>query len=420
MKSAAAASMEKNGGGSLRYVARQPILDRDEKVIGYELLFRDGVQDCFNCQDAESASRSTLNTSMLMGVDTLCDSRRAFINCTRDLLIKDYITLLPPDQAVIEIVESVPADDLVVAACKRAKAQGYWIAVDDFVDNDPRLALAKIADIIKIDLRATSIDVAADLVKRYASDDRRMLAEKVETREEFLAAQKAGFHYFQGYFFRTPELMQAREIPSNHFSYMRLLKAISKSEPDPEEIEDVLKGEPSLCYRLLRYLNSPVFGLAHEISSVRHAIALLGLRETCRWIRLASTLVIAQNKPSDLVLTALVRARMCELLGEKLKSNGSNLFLLGLLSLMDSILEVPMGVVLQGVSVDHDTKAALLGTESPLSPIYSLMLAHERAQWNTVSEISTQLKIAENFSAECQWRALQWAREMTAPPKPTP
>jgi EAL and modified HD-GYP domain-containing signal transduction protein len=403
----------------LRYVARQPILDCEEKVIGYELLFRDGIQDCFASPDPESASRSTLNTSMLMGIDTLCDGRRAFINCTRDVLIRDYITLLRPDQAVIEIVESVECDDLVIAACQRAKAESYWIALDDFAFDDPRLPLLKLADVVKIDLRATSIEKAAEMVKRHGTAQCRMLAEKVETRDEFQSAKKAGFQYFQGYFFRTPELMQAREIPANRFSYLKLLKATSKPDPEPKEIEDVLKSEPSVCYRLLRYLNSPVFGLAHEIRSVGHAIALLGLRQTCKWIRLASTLVIGQNKPTDLVLTTLVRARMCELLGEKVDSHGADLFLMGLLSLMDSLLEVPMGIVLQGLSLSRETKDTLLGTETAATPIYQLMLAHERGQWQKVSEISGQLGISESFSAECQWKALQWAREMSAPTKTT-
>jgi EAL and modified HD-GYP domain-containing signal transduction protein len=272
-----------------------------------------------------------------------------------------------------------------------------------------------LADIIKIDLRTTPIGDGPALVKRYKSGHCRMLAEKVETREEFQAAKTAGFEYFQGYFFRKPELMHAREIPANRFSFLRLLKAISCAEPDQAAIEDVLKGEPSLCYRLLRYLNSPVFGLSQEVRSVRHALAMLGLRETCRWIRLAATLVITQNKPSDLVLSALVRARMCELLGEKVNASHSDLFLLGLLSLMDAILEVPMGIVLEGISVDRDTKGALLGTGSRLAPVYELLLTYERGEWDTVADISRTLNIPEGFAADCHWKAMHWARTMTAP-----
>ncbi len=202
------------------FVARQPILSADERVFGYELLFRDGVEDFFSgSADADVASRSTLNTSMLLGLDVLCDGRRAFVNCTRDILLKDYITLLPSGQTVVEVLETVPADKLVVAACRRLKDAGYMIALDDFAVNDPREALTELADIIKVDLRATSAADAAAMVKRYGPWRCRMLAEKVETHEEFIAATKAGFRYFQGYFFRRPETLTAHEIPGNRLNY---------------------------------------------------------------------------------------------------------------------------------------------------------------------------------------------------------
>ena len=404
----------KEGNPALRYVARQPNLSADEKVFGYELLFRDGIEQYFRATDADAASRSTLDTSILMGVDILCDGRLAFINCTREVLLKDYITLLPPTQAVVEILESVPVDDLVVAACQRVRAAGYLVALDDFEINDAREPLVPVADLIKVDVRTTSIEQCAALIKRWGTPKRHLLAEKVETREEFIAAKEAGFTYFQGYFFRKPELMQAREIPANRLSYLRLLQAITRSQPDPREIENAIKGEASLVYRLLRYLNSPVFGFTREIKSVRHALAMLGEREVCRWIRLAVTLVAAQNKPSDLVLSALVRGRFCELLAPKVKHDGSDLFLVGLLSLMDSILDIPMGVVLEGISVDKETKSVLLGQESQLTPVYQLMLAQETANWDAVTALSSQMSIPERFVAECRGQAMEWARQMTS------
>src|ERR1700758_1935259 len=152
-----------------RYVARQPILTSNEQVFGYELLFRDGVEDYFQSQDPDAASRSTVDTSMLMGLDILCDGRRAFINCTRDTLLKDYVTLLPASQAVVEIVKSVTVDDLVEAVCVRLKKAGYTIALDDFVVDDPRAALARFADIIKVDMRNTSAEQQAAILRRYAT-----------------------------------------------------------------------------------------------------------------------------------------------------------------------------------------------------------------------------------------------------------
>jgi len=395
-----------------QFVARQPILTADEKVFGYELLFRDGVEDFFMHPDAEAASRSTLNTAMLLGLDVLCDGHRAFINCTREVLLKEYITLLPSGQTVVEILETVPADDLVVAACRRLKEAAYTIALDDFAVDDPRESLTDLADIIKVDLRATSPADAATMVKRYGPWRCRMLAEKVESREEFLAAKKAGFLYFQGYFFRRPETLTAHEIPANRINYLRMLKAVSRSELDVREIENLVKSEAALCYRLLRYLNSAAFGFANEIHSVRHALAILGEREVRRWIRLVATLGAGQNKTSELVLSTLVRARFCELLSPKIAHGDSDLFLMGLLSLMDAILEIPMSQVLDNVPIDQETKSVLLGGASRLSPFYQLMLAQESGEWKTASDLTSQLHLKESEVAEFYWQAMQWAREV--------
>ena len=394
-------------------MARQPILSVDEKVFGYELLFRNGIEDFFSGSDLDAASRSTLNTSMLLGLDVLCDGRRAFINCTRDILLKEYITLLPSGQAVVEILETVPADDLVVAACQRLKGAGYMIALDDFGVSDPHEALTDLADIIKVDLRATSAADAAAMVKRYGPWRCRMLAEKVETREEFVAAKKAGFIYFQGNFFRRPEVLTAHEIPANRVNYLRMLTAVSKPELDVREIENTVKSEASLCYRLLRYLNSAAFGFANEIHSVRHALAILGEREVRRWIRLVATLGAGQGKSDDLVLSALVRARFCELLSPKIPHGDSDLFLMGLLSLMDVILELPMSQVLDNVPIDQETKSVLLGGASRLRPFYQLMLAQESGEWKTASELTSQLHLNDSDVTGCPWQAMQWAREVS-------
>jgi EAL and modified HD-GYP domain-containing signal transduction protein len=397
-----------------RFVARQTILTADEKVFGYELLFRDGLENFFSAPDAEEASRSTLNTSMLLGLETLCDGHRAFINCTRDILLKDYITLLPSSQVVIEVLETVAADELVVAACRRMKEAGYLIALDDFAVNDPREILTDLADIIKVDLRATSAADAAAMVKKYEPLRCRMLAEKVETREEFVAATKAGFLYFQGYFFRRPEILTAHEIPANKMNYIRLLTAVSQRELDVRLIENLVKGEAALCYRLLRYLNSAAFGFASEIHSVRHALSILGEREVRRWIRLVATLGAGQGKTTDLVLSALVRARFCELISPKIQHGDADLFLMGMLSLMDGILELPMQQVLDSIPIDAESKIVLLGGAGRLRPFYQLMLAQECGEWQAVSALSSQLHLNETDVSDCHWEAMRWARQVTA------
>jgi len=382
-------------------------------VFGYELLFRNGVDDYFCHPDSDAASRSTVNTSMLMGLDVLCAGRLAFVNCTRDVLLKDYITLLPSSQTVVEILEDVPPDDLVIAACQRLKASGYLIALDDFVVSDPRETLTDLADIVKIDLQRTTLAEAAKMVQRYGPWRCRMLAEKVETREQFQATKKAGFLYFQGYFFRRPETLTTHEIPANQANYLRMWELVGHDELDVRALEKLIKTEASLCYRLLRYLNSAVFGFAHEIHSVRHALAMLGEREVRRWIRLVATLGAGQYKSSELVLSALVRARFCELLSPKIQHGDSDLFLLGLLSLMDAILEIPMARVLESVPIDRETKAVLQGGAGRLRPLYQLMLAQESGEWQAAGQLAKQLHLSESDVAEKYWEAVKWGQEVT-------
>jgi c-di-GMP-related signal transduction protein len=399
-------------GGRISFVARQPILTADEKVFGYELLFRDGVEDFFREVDSDSASRRTLDTSLQIGLETLCDGRRGFVNCTRDVLLKDYMTLLPSPLAVVEVLESVHPDDLVLAGLKRLKEAGYLIALDDFIPDDPRTPLTEMADILKVDIRQTSMEEAGLIVKKYGPWRCRMLAEKVETREEFTAAKAAGFIYFQGYFFRRPEVLHAKEIPANRLNCLRLLKTVSEPEVDVRELETIIKQEASVCYRLLRYLNSAAFAIQNEVHSIRHALTLLGEREVRKWVRLVATLTAGENRSSELLVSAMVRARFCELLSPKIPHGESDLFLMGLLSAIDAILEIPMVRVVETIPVDQDTKTVLLGGGGKLRPLYDLMLARESGDWIATAAFARQLNLSDSDVAQAYWQAMQWARQI--------
>ncbi|MGC2819612.1 MAG: HDOD domain-containing protein [Candidatus Sulfotelmatobacter sp.] len=401
-------------GIKLRYVARQPIFDRDQKVFGYELLFREDMDNTFHGRDADVASRSTLDSSLLVGLDVLCDGRRAFLNCTRDTLIGGLITLLPSHSTVVEILETVPVDDEVVAACQRLKEAGYLIALDDYVSDDPREPLAEMADILKVDLKLTTLAQRAALVKKHGPWRCRMLAEKVENHEEFVSARDQGFVYFQGYFLRRPEMMTTHDVPANAVNYMRMLQAVSVDDLDVPALEKLIKTETSICYRLLRYMNSARFGFKNEIHSVRHALAILGDREVRRWVRLIATVGAGQDKSSDLVLCALVRARFGELLAPLTPHGDSDLFLLGLLSMLDVMLETPISEILNKIPLDSATKAVLRGERSLLRPIYQLMLAHESGEWDASHAICDSLHMDPDTVANSYWQAQQWAREVSS------
>jgi len=401
-------------GIKLRYVARQPIFDRDEKVFGYELLFRDDMENVFHGGDPDVASRSTLDSSLLVGLDVLCDGRRAFLNCTRDTLIGGLITLLPSHSTVVEILETVPVDDEVVTACQRLKEAGYLIALDDFVSDDPREPLAEIADILKVDFKLTTLEQRAALVKKHGPWRCRMLAEKVESHTDFAAAREQGFVYFQGYFLRRPEMMTTHDVPANAVNYVRMLQAVSGTDLDLPGLEKLIKTETSICYRLLRYMNSARFGFQSEIHSVRHALAILGDREVRRWVRLIATVGAGQDKTSDLVLCALVRARFGELLSPLAPHGESDLFLLGLLSMLDVMLEMPMSEILEKIPLDSETKAVLRGEPGLLRPLYQLVLAHESGEWEAACAICDSLHLDSDIVAASYWQAQQWARDVSS------
>jgi c-di-GMP-related signal transduction protein len=396
----------------LRFVARQPIFDQAEKVFGYELLFRDGLENAFSGTDLEAASRATLDSSLLMGFDVLCDGRRAFLNCTRGTLVHGLVQLLPAQSTVVEILENVPADPEVISACQQLKKAGYMIALDDYVAGDAREPLIEFADIIKVDMKLTTQEQRAELIKLPGPRHCHMLAEKVETREEFAAARQQGFSYFQGYFFRKPEILSARDMPANRLNYLRMLQEVSHPELDVPAVEKLIKAEASICYRLLRYMNSAVFGFNCEIHSVRHALAILGDRQVRRWVRLVAAVGAGQGRTSDLVLSSLVRARFGELLAPQVQHGESDLFLLGLISLIDAMLEMPMADVLEKVPLDHETKAVLLGKPGLLRPVYQLMLAYESGEWEAARQLADTLHLEDQQVASFYWQAQQWAREV--------
>ena len=388
-------------------------------MVGYELFFRENQGDDHFRSDVENATSATIDALNMVGLDVLCDGHPAFINCTRQMLLTDYFALLPSSEVVIEIQETVTVDEDVRQACAGLKQRGSLIALDNFVPGDKRESLVPFADFIKIDVRAVPPVESASLATRYGSEQCRMLAQKVETRESFARARAAGFTRFQGYFFRRPENLRVRQIPANQLTYVRLLGAVAKSEVNFAEVEELVKLEPALCYRLLRYLNSPMLALTTPVTSVRHALSLLGERESVRWIRMATTLVIGQKKSSDLVLSSLVRARFCELISDRVEHGKSDLFLLGMFSLMDSILALPIGMLIDELYLDPDIKAQLLsaktksGSQTPLAPIYDLMLAREEGDWGRVTLLAKQLKLSLSFVSETSTEAMRWAHQIT-------
>jgi len=395
-----------------RFAARMPILSTGEKVFGYKLLFRSDVNNYFPLVEGDVASRGVIDMSSLIGLNTLSNNLPAFIVTTRDILVRQYLALLPAGKVIAEIPDSVPADAEVVLACKKLKEAGCKIALSNFRAGDARKELEEIADFLKVDIKMSTLADVATLTGCYRGRSPQLIAEKVETREDFEFCKAGGFSFVEGYFFRKPEMMRARGAQSNSTVYLRLLAAISRADLDWKELEEIVKSDPMLYYRLLRYLNSAIFGLEGEVRTVGQALTFLGEKEIRRWCQLSGMLELSKNKPSDLALAALVRARFAELIGAKVDCGDSNLFQVGLLSLMDAILEIPMREVLAGLPIDASARTVLLEDAGPLSPVYDLMLAVEAGVWPRIAALASQLGIAQEFLAQSQLNAMEWAQSI--------
>ncbi|MGC4087075.1 MAG: HDOD domain-containing protein [Polyangiaceae bacterium] len=301
------------------FIARQPIFDATRDVVGYELLFRNGLGNYFSAADSSDATRQVLlNTFVLFGLNRLTGGKPAFINFTRDFLFNDLVRLFPPQSIVVEVLEDIEPDADVVAACRSLKAAGYTIALDDVVDLERCGELIELCDIVKADLRATPVERRGDLPRLLRGRPLRLLAEKVETHDEFRSAANDGFALFQGYFFAKPELVQRRDVPGNRMQYLRLMRELCSAPTNMDAVERIIKQDLSLSYRLLKYVNSPLWGLRAEIGSVRHALTILGQRDFRRWATLATLACAAPDKPSELLEIGLTRARFCETLSTAL------------------------------------------------------------------------------------------------------
>jgi EAL and modified HD-GYP domain-containing signal transduction protein len=399
----------------MRFVARQPIFDRQRRIFGYELLFRDSWENSFGASDADQACQSTLDSALMMGLEFLCEQSIAFINCTRETLLNGFMTLLPRERVVLEILETVEAEPEVLEVCQSLKDAGYRLALDDFVANDPRGELIPLADMLKVDWMAVTPQQCREIMRQYTRPNLIYLAEKIETQNDLQVAMDLGFHYFQGYFFQKPVILQTREISPLQMHSLQLLREVSQFVVNMDEVERQIKSDASLCYRLLRYLNSSAFFFNSEIRSIRHALSVLGEKQIRKWVALVVTLHAGAASSTELVRTALTRAKFCESLASHVASGSEDLFFLGLMSLLDVILEMPLRDLLERVPVSVAIKATLLGEPSPLTVPFELALAQESGNWPRLKELAAQLNADEKNVSDLYWQSTSWAREACQP-----
>jgi EAL and modified HD-GYP domain-containing signal transduction protein len=408
--------MKAQAGGSWKtFVARQPILDRRKNIFAYELLFRSSLENFCRSDTPDSASSRVMVSSLLLdGLQSIAGGKFAFINFTQNLLIRDFATLLPPDQVVIEILEEVRPNARVLEACKSLKQQGYKLALDDFQEDGCAAPLIPYVDIVKVDWLKTPFERCRSIADELSSQGVKLLAEKVETQEHFRQAWEAGYSYFQGFFFCEPEIVEGQDIPALQTNCMLLLREINAPEPEPAAIERILLHEPSLCYKLLRYLNSSLFYFHGNIASVRHALSLLGTEAVRKWISLVTLAGMGENKPEELVLTSVIRGKFCESIGNNLnmRQNSADHFLMGLFSLIDAILGKPMEKLLNELPISTEIRNTLLGEKTAFRSVYDLVCAYEKSNWEKVTEIATAIKLSEESVANSYVGAVTWAQDL--------
>ena len=399
------------------FVARQPILDRSQSIYAYELLYRSGWT---NSYDALSSGRATtdviLNAMLHIGMEQLVGSKPAFVNFDRELLLGDLAGLLPA-RVVIEVLETVAPDKDVVRRCGELRAQGFKIALDDVTDLSKVGELITAADFVKVDFRASDLRQQERVARLAKKRSIQLLAEKVETADEFERALKMGYTLAQGYFFAKPRIIPGAKIPAGKLALLKLLREANKPEPDLTRIEDALQRDPSLVYKLLRYMNSALFAWEQPIHSIRHALALLGTDQIRKWIGLLALAALTERTTPTLTPVAIIRARFCELIAVSagLKSRSSELFLFGMLSLFEAILRQPMQEIIEHIDLNEDIRNALLKkgqTPGAVGAIYSLVTAYEAGAWDTAGILAKRLGVSRQALCSAYTESVRWAEDI--------
>jgi len=397
------------------FVGRQPILDCALRTYGYELLFRSSEANRFDGTNACSATAAVIsNTFLSVGAATILGECKAFVNLPRQLLADEVIGVLPHETVVVEILEDVIPDAEVVRACRSLKNAGFLLALDDFVRGPQSYLLTELADFIKVDFRATTKDQRKALAAEYGSRGIQMLAEKVESQQEYDEARSIGYSYFQGYFFAKPQVISAREIPATKLNQLRVLRELQHADLDFRRLEDLVRLDLGLAQQVLRYVNSAAFALNHPVRSINQALVVLGDQRIRKLIALAVMAGLVSNHPPELVWISLARARLCESIARQsgLVDREQDGFLMGLFSLLDVMIGRPLTDLFQELGMPAEMLAAITGDPSKgniLARIYKLCLACEAGNMLEIESHGQALGLAPGTVSELIVDAMTWS-----------
>ena len=393
------------------FVARQPIFNRDNEIVAYELLYRNSLKNFFD--ESVNSSKATAilitNSYINIGMENLIEDKIGFINFDQTLINNEIPKLLNKDKVVIEVLETVIPDRKIMSNLINLKREGYTLALDDFTLEYQYMKTVPLYDIIKVDFIQTGLSGAEEIIKRFSNGKNKFLAEKVETAEEYNKAYELGYDYFQGYFFSKPQVVKSKSTSGIKYQYLRIKEEMQKEEPDFGEIERIIESDVDMSYKILKLVNT--FSLTSEVSSIRHAISILGLKEIDKWLNFIMLQNFTKEKPSELVKMSVIRSKFAELIA--MNSNKRNqryqASLIGLFSLIDAILGKTKEKVLSEIPMTEDVKKAImLDKSSTLYPIMDIILSYEEAEWDKIDEISKEIQLDVNKVPELYLQAIKW------------
>jgi EAL and modified HD-GYP domain-containing signal transduction protein len=393
------------------FLARQPIYTPELTVHGYELLYRGGNVDYAQILDGEDATSQVLVNALIeIGLPDLVGNHYAFINCTEDYLLQGLPNPIASDQVVLEILEDVLPGPELLQALGKLKAAGYYIALDDFVFHNDKRELVQLADMVKLDVMNLSAQELEQQIEQLRPFKVKLLAEKVETQDDFEHCKKLGFDFFQGFFFCRPRTIQGARTPSSKLAILQLMSKLQDPELGFHELEKLVSNDVSLSYRMLRYINSAMFNLSQEVESIHRAITLLGLSPIKSWVTIMAMSSI-DDKPHELMITALIRAHMCQHLAKNLTQasmNEDSAFTVGLFSTLDALMDQPMEKLLTSIPIGTDIKGALLSHSGPMGELLAATLSYEKGNWKAAKGLTSDADILRQAYMD----ALRAAKEM--------
>ncbi len=367
------------------FMARQPIFTAEKKIFGYELLFRNGLENAFPGVDGDVATSNLLsNIFFPFDFNEILGGKPGLINFTKKLILQNIPLLLPKEHFIVEVLEDIEPENNVIEALSLLKEKGFSIALDDFIYHKKFHPMMELSTIIKFDIKETPLNTLVDIVQKIKSDyDVTILAEKIETYGEFELAKEMDFTLFQGYFFSKPEMLSTRGIASSKITKLELINEIGKSELNLEKTEELIKNDAAISFKLLKFINSAYFIRLVPIDTIKEAITYIGTEELRKFIKIVVLADLNTDKPNELVRTCVIRAKMCEKLGGIFSTNlkKEELFTLGLFSLMDAMLDCKMADILKHITFSDKMQKALLGEDKEFSKILKIVISIDQGDW---------------------------------------